>query len=120
MANILSESVSVSQSGALVRVDFQQIHDDGVDMGGALVLDAANAPWLAAEVDKAAGGWGYERVEQGAGPDHFTVYVGGGDYQQFVHVHNERDAAAPEGKLYAIGLSLDVARTLASQLAAVG
>jgi len=119
MANILSESVSVSVVGALVHVDLRQLHDDGIDLGGPLVFEASAASWLADEVERASDAWGFVEVDQVVGPAHFTIYIGGSDMQPFVHVHNQRDATAPEGKVYALGMTTDAARSLAAQLRGV-
>lgn len=118
MANILIENVSVvPASAAALRVRHTQVHDDGIDMGGELVLERSAAAWLAAEVTKAVDAYSYPETDAVLGPDHFTVYVGGSDMQPFVHVHNQRDASAVEGKVYTLGLSVDTARALAAQLA---
>ena len=119
MANILSESVTVSLVGGLVHVDLRQIHDDGIDLGGPLVFEASAAPWLAGEVERASDPWGFAEVDQTVGPDHFTIYIGGSDMQPFVHVHNQRDPDAALGKVYALGMTTEAARSLAEQLRAV-
>ncbi len=120
MANIIKEHISIVPEGAAaLRVQHVQIHDDGIDMGTELVCERAAAPWLAAELARAADAWGYAELDVVKGPDHFTVYIGGSDMQPFVHLHNQRDPAAPSGKVYALGMSTDTARALAQQLGAI-
>ncbi len=117
MAEIKEERVVVSpESATLLRVELVQVHSDGIDMGGALVLERSAAAWLAEQVASAADTYGFAEVDAEHGPDHFTVYVGGSDWQPFVHVHNQRAAAAELGGVYALGMTVDAARSLAEQL----
>lgn len=119
MANILSETVTASATNGLVRIELTQIHDDGLDLGGVLVFDQASAGWLADHVERASEVWGFEELDTVMGPDHFTIYIGGSEMQPFVHVHNQRDASAPEGKVYTLGMTTNAARSLVAQLRAV-
>lgn len=120
MANIIQESVTVSSAGpGLVRIALTQVHDDGQDMGGQLVFDQSSAKWLADQVERAADAWGFEEVDVVRSPDHFIVYVGGSDWQPFVHVHNVRDPDADQGGTYAIGMTADAAKTLFPKLRTV-
>ena len=119
MANITNEHVTVTSAGAgLLRIDLVQIHDDGIYMGGTLVCESAATGWLVGELNRAADAWGYAEVDAPMAPDHFTVYVGGSDMQPFVHLHNRRDAAAPLGGVYTLGMTTDAARNLVGQLSA--
>lgn len=119
MANIQKETIAVSSAGpGLLRIDHVQIHDGGIDLGGALVLESSAAAWLADRIDDAAGEQGAPEVDAVMAPDHFKVYVGGSEWQPFVHVHNHRDPAAPHGTLYTLGMTANVARTLATLLRA--
>ena len=119
MADLLTESVAVvGASPGCLRIHHTQVHSDGIDMGDELVFDKASAGWLAAQIDKAADAWGFAEVDEVHGPDHFTIYVGGSDMQPFVHLHNQRDPQAPDGRVYTLQMTTDVARSLASQLGA--
>ena len=119
MANIITETVAVTApEPGLLEIAHSQVHSDGIDMGGTLVLERSAAAWLAGEVDRAADAFGFAEVDHALGADHFTIYVGGSEMQPFVHVHNQRAATAPRGKVYTLAMSVDVARTLAAQLRA--
>jgi len=117
MAQILQESVAVSgASPGCLRIQHTQVHADGIDMGGELVFDANEAGWLADQVDNAADAWGFAEVDEVRGCDHFTIYVGGSDMQPFVHVHNQRDPSAPDGRVYTLQMTVETARLLVADL----
>jgi len=119
MAEILHESVAVTgDPPGCLRIQHTQVHTDGVDMGGELVFDIAAAGWLADQIDQAAEAWGFAEVDDVRGPDHFTIYVGGSDMQPFVHVHNQRDPNAAEGRVYTLQMTVETARSLAAGLRA--
>ncbi len=117
MADIVKEMVNVTNAGSgLLRIQHTQVHGDGIDMGGSLVFDAGAAGWLADRVDDAVQGRGPAEVDDVRGDDHFTVYVGGSEMQPFVHVHNQRAPSAPQGQVYALGMTASTAATLATLL----
>ncbi|HRE90221.1 MAG TPA: hypothetical protein PK095_13890 [Myxococcota bacterium] len=120
MANIIQQSISVSPTGTgEVLVRHVEVHDDGIDMGGELVLEVSNAAWLADKALEAADAWGFARLEQPMAPDHFIVYVGGSDWQPFVHIHNLRGAAPRHGKTFTLAMTTDLARQLGEDLKAL-
>jgi hypothetical protein len=119
MANIVKESVSVSrEAGGLLRIVHEQRHDTGIDMGGELVLEQTAASWVADRLEDASEG--APDVKQDIGPDHFTIYGGGSDSQPFVHLHNQRDASAPRGKLYTLGMQVPATKQLIGLLRGAG
>ena len=118
MAIIISEDVSVGINAAgLVEITHVQIHDDGIDMGGKLMFEVPATSWVTAELSKAGQVWGYNAKDHSAGADNLRVFIGGSDMQPFVHLHNQRDPEAPEGRIYALGMSVDTAKALSEKLA---
>lgn len=120
MANIIQQSIAVSPTGTgEVLIRHVEVHDDGIDMGGELVLEVANAAWLADKALEAADAWGFARLEQAMAPDHFIIYVGGSDWQPFVHIHNLREAAPRHAKTWTLAMTTDLARQLGDELKAL-
>jgi hypothetical protein len=97
VAYITEEGVSVREIGpGILEIVNRQVHGDGIDMGSSLVLERDNATWLAGMIAGAVEGF-LPRTEVSMGPDHFVLFMGGSDWQPFIHVHNMRDAAVPRG-----------------------
>lgn len=120
MANIIQQSIAVSLTGTgEVLIHHTEVHDDGVDMGGELVLELAHAAWLAERTHEAAEAWGFARLEQPMAPDHFILYVGGSDWQPFVHIHNLREAAPRHAKTYTLAMTTELAKQLGDELKAL-
>lgn len=67
-------------------------HGSTFDMGGRLVIDRANAAWLADELDAYAEDSYRRQVDVTMGTDQFTVYGSGHEMTPYVNVLNERSA----------------------------
>lgn len=99
MAVILAESVDVAARGDRVHITHALRVEGGVDMGGVLEVPASACRWLAEQLEAGA---------PGQGPAGLEVFLGGTDWQPFVHVH----APGPQ----AMALTVEGARMLAARL----
>lgn len=111
-----STTVETTPEGQIrVHYDWQV---NGLQMGGEFVFESSASDWLAECLARAADE-DLPDTDAVMPPDHFLVYLGGGQrYDDMnVTVSNHRDPASVYGKLYVLlGMDRDVARTLADQL----
>lgn len=116
--DIEHESVVVADDDRrVVVVRYERIvsgHGTRVDMGGRLVIDRANAAWLADELDAFAEDSYRRQVDVTLGADQLTVYGSGHEMAPYVNVLNER-SAEPVG-LSGFVLTWRYARRLAALL----
>jgi hypothetical protein len=123
MAKIVKDTASVTNMGdGLLSINYDQFWDDGDNMGGVLVCEASAAGWLAGRFEAAAEPCGAADVDQAMPPDHFLIFVRGGEHGEDtnVHVHNRRNPGAPRGRTYTLsGISPGVARSIAARLRAI-
>lgn len=87
--------VVVAEDPDVVVVRYERVvsgHGSRVDMGGRLVIDRANAAWLADELDAYAEDSYRRQVDVTLGADRFTVYASGHEMSPYVNVLNERSA----------------------------
>lgn len=123
MAKIVKDAGRVTIAGdGLLLIHYDQFWDDGDKMGGDLVCEASATDWLADRIEAATEPCGAADVDQTMPPDHFLIFVRGGEHGEDtnVHVHNRRDPGAPRGGTYTLsGISPGVARSVAAQLRAV-
>ena len=77
---------------------YVRITPDGVNMSGNLIFDEVNADWLIEKMDLAADD-NLVEIDGDFDPDHFTVYVAGGDrgIPHNVNVLNSRLGTGPLG-----------------------
>ena len=104
----------------LLVIRREAVYDDGARLGGDFLVDPAQAPWIADQLEAAADERLVE-VERKASPDDLVVFVRGGDRGQpiNVNVHNRRAPDAPRGKTNVLGgMSPVTARKLACELRA--
>ena len=102
-----------------IRVWHEWITSDGLDMSGEFVFEASATDWLTEYLLKAADDDLPQTEEASMPPDLFRVYIGGGHRYDDINVNasNQRDPAAPHGKLYVLtGLPCNLARTLVDQI----
>ena len=115
MAHALSESATVARvDGGLIEIVHKQPWSDGTELGGDLVLDAANAAALADMIDAAG-----PMKELDVPPDVFLVKFGGDDREPLILIQNHRAPSAPRGKTYSVGMGEATARSVATQLRSV-
>ncbi|NVB77368.1 MAG: hypothetical protein HOV81_03150 [Kofleriaceae bacterium] len=116
---ITAESIDVDSSDpAFVRVRHVQI-EDGVDMGGTLVIERASATHLADQLEAATTQYGYPGSETKLGADELRVYESGPEQRPIVNVINRRAAAAPNGGVYGLMMTAPYAKQLAKLLRAL-
>ena len=112
---ITSETLSLEEpDGGVLVVRYVQI-DNGIDMGGKLVIDRANGDYVAKEVE-ACIAYDYAGTEVQLGTDHLRIYSSGSDQRSFVNVLCRRDGPEPWGGLSGLMLTVSAAQQLAELL----
>jgi hypothetical protein len=123
MSRIRNEVEFVANAGdGLVLIHYEQVWEDGVNLGGDFVCEASAAGWLADRIEAAADPWGAPDVDEIMLPDHFIIFSRGGEHGEDtnVHLHNLREPSAPRGGTYALsGIWPGVAKSVAAQLRAL-
>lgn len=96
----------------IVRVTYVQM-DDGLDMGGTLIVSRANASWLAGELVACAERHGaYDAVDVQRGEDHVRVYASGSDQQPIVNVLVRRPESGLSGMMLTLPYAIELAGLL--------
>lgn len=112
---ITTETLSLEiPDGGLLLVRYVVV-ENGIDMGGKLVLDRANGEYVAGELE-ACCEYDYAGTEVQRGPDHLRIYQSGSDQRSIVNILCRRDAALPHGGLSGLMLTVPAARQLAKFL----
>jgi hypothetical protein len=116
MADIVEEKVGVAElPGGYLEIIHRQVHAGGIDMSAKLVLERTSAAWLAGKLREGIVGW-LPREELELGRDSFTLFIGGSDWQPFIHVHNLRSPGSAHAGQYCIILTLGAGGELAGKL----
>jgi hypothetical protein len=123
MAKLVKDAASVTNMGdGLLSINYDRFWDDGTNMMGVVFCEASAAGWLAGRIEAAAEPCGAPDLDQAMPPDHFLIFVRGGEHGEDtnVHVHNSRDPGAPRAGTYTMsGISPGAARSIATQLRAI-
>ena len=119
MANISAQSITVKEiAPGILEIINHQIYDNGIDMSDSLVFERSAAEWLARQLIAIVSGAATD-ADVVMGFDHFSLFVGGSDWQPFFHVHNTRDSSASYGgKTYTLAFTETIAHSLITQLQA--
>lgn len=123
MFKLTSEMWSVGSTGdGLLVIRFDQLWDYSIKLGGDFVCEMDAAGWLADRLDAAAGPCGAPPVDQLMPPDHFLIFVRGGERGEDLNVnlHNRRDPSAPRGGNYALSaITPEGAKSIAAEMRAI-
>lgn len=113
---ITQESIDLDTSDAsVVRVRYVQM-DDGIDMGGELVIDRATVPYLVEQVEACATKYPYPQTTAKIGNDELRIYASGSDQMPIVNVINRRPEGGKAGGLYGLMMTEAYAKRLVGLL----
>ena len=113
---ISEESVTVDASEpGFISVHYVQL-DDGLDMGGRLLLGRKSVPLIIALLHASLDVHAFAGVECQCGEDSFQVYGSGSDQQPIINIMNRRPERAPHGGLTGLMMTTPAARALFEQL----
>jgi hypothetical protein len=117
---VIKESLSIdaSESG-FIDVHYVQL-DEGLDMGGRLLLERQSVPLIIALLHASLNVGAFGGVECRCGDDSFRVYGSGSDQQPIINILNRRPDGAPRGGLTGLMLTTAAAEALFEQLCALG
>jgi hypothetical protein len=114
------ESVSVDASEPeFIGVHYVQL-DDGIDMGGRLLLERQSVPLIIALLHASLNVYAFTGVECRCGDDAFSVYGSGSDQQPIINILNRRPDGVPHGGLTGLMMTTAAAEALFGQLRAIG
>ena len=120
MSKITRETAYATTIGdALLLIHHDRPWDNGLTMGGDLIVHLASAHWLADQIHQAVDDWSAPDVDRHMPPYHFLVYTRGCEHGDRINVNvqNLRDPAASRGQVYALsGVSPAAAMKIVAQL----
>jgi hypothetical protein len=115
--NILKESYSIDTSvPGFVHVQYTQLVDNGVDMGGHMWFERANLPWVVDALKTCINVYATPRVALQAGQDSLSVSESGHEQQPFIGLRNRRPADAPHPGAFAVSLTKPLATQFVDEL----
>lgn len=113
---ITKESVSVDTSEpGFVSVQYVQL-DDGLDMGGRLLLERKSVPLIVALLHACLNVYDVPEVECQCGDDAFRVYGSGTDQQSIINILNRRRDGVPHEGLTGLMMTHPATKRLIEQL----
>lgn len=116
---ISKESLSVDASEpGFISVHYVQL-DDGLDMGGKLLLERKSVPLIVALLHASLNIYPFRGVECRCGEDAFRVYGSGSDQQPIINILNRRPDGLPHGGLTGLMMTTAAAEALFEQLCAL-
>jgi hypothetical protein len=111
-----NESVSVDASEpGFVSVHYVQL-EDGVDMGGRLLLERKSVPLIIELLQSCLNVYDFPEIECQCGDDAFRVYGSGSDQQSVINILNRRRDVVPHQGLTGLMLTHLAAEVLLKQL----
>lgn len=115
---ITSESISVDRSDPnFISVLYVQVQD-GLDMGGRLMLERKSLPLIVAMLAQNLNADGSPPIEFQCGYDSFRIYESGSDQQPIINVLNRRPEAVPHSGLTGLMMTTQAAKFLLDLLRA--
>jgi len=113
---ISKESVSVDASEpGFISISYVQL-DDGIDMGGRLLIERKSLPLITALLHASLDVYAFTEVECRCGEDAFRVYGSGSDQQPIINILNRRPEGAPHGGLTGLMMTTSAVEALLEQL----
>lgn len=110
------ESVDAEIADDVIRIRYRRLVR-GLELGGEMVIDRSNAPWLAAQLDAFIQDEQRPRARRTAGCDDIEVYGSGEPYRGiWVNVLNNREAAPVWARDWAFVMTARYAAQLATLL----
>jgi len=109
--------VDASEPG-FIGVHYVQL-DDGLDMGGRLLIERMSVPLIIALLHASLKVDAFAGVECRCGDDSFRVYGSGSDQQPIINILNRRPEGLPHGGLTGLMMTTAAAETLLEQLRAL-
>lgn len=113
---ITKESVSLDTSEpGFVRILYVQL-DDGLDMGGQLLLERKSVPLILALLHSCLNVYSFPEVECQCGDDAFRIYESGSDQQTVINILNRRPDGVPHEGLTGLMMTHLATQVLIEQL----
>jgi hypothetical protein len=113
---LAKESVSVDTSEpGFISVNYVQL-DDGLDMGGRLLLERKSVPLIVALLHACLNVDAFPGVECQCGDDALRVYGSGSDQQPIINILNRRSDGVPHGGLTGLMMTVPATEALFEQL----
>ena len=113
---ISKESVSVDASEpGFISISYVQL-DDGIDMGGRLLIERKSLPLITALLHASLNVYAFTEVECRCGEDAFRVYGSGSDQQPIINILNRRPDGATHCGLTGLMMTTPAVEALLEQL----